>query len=812
MEHLLEFFHPTNYRLTLNINKQAELVQGQVTITGEQLSRVIKLHAEGLRISKIKATIDQKPIDFTLRNSILSFTPLPLKKQRTISLSFSYPLKRNMEGVYLSTYQHEGREERIVTTQFESHYARQAFPCIDEPAAKATFDLKIITPDLNDTVLSNMPVKSEKILEYQTVDHEFNLNQTVKKKIVEFETTPPMSTYLLAFVLGRFHSHQTKTKTGLTITTYAALNQNPKMLPYPSKVAAAAIDYYNQLFGIDYPLPKLDQVALPDFEAGAMENWGLITYRESCLLADQTSAYDTKETVALVITHELSHQWFGNLVTMRWWDELWLNESFATIMEYLATDHIFPEYQIFNQFFTSDCVAALRRDAIAGVQSVHQPITDPVEIPALFDPAIVYAKGARLMFMLLRLMGEKAFFSGLRDYFKQFKYQNTVGSNLWASLQPYADFDVEEFMTSWLSKPGYPVITAGRPTRFLLDGSTDDSKWPLPAAHDDMSGHFIINLAEDELQSKLANFTKLTIEQKLRLVIDRNLLARTPLVSSATLLDLLTKLQSEHNPALWQVTADLVSSLKLFFPDKATDTKLFKAFLINTISPLLDQIDYLPSSTESTDLTKLRPILLSLAIYARHQPTIHKLSSFYQADYTSLPVTIRHLIFRARLLVTQGSILSDLLAAYQKTSCPELKSDLLAAFTSVETPAECQTVLELLSSPEVIRPQDHPALLSYLLHNQSTKPEALHWLYTHWDYIKTISGDKSLDTYVRIAASSVHNSSESLNFNDFFDSLLSNPALKRSIIIAKADIKARLALIKSDQKAVKNRLLELHRP
>ena len=267
-----------------------------------------------------------------------------------------------------------------------------------------------------------------------------------------FEKTPKMSTYLLAFVIGKFNAMEGETKSGIKVRTLAPLDQDKVLLEFPNQVAIRALEFYEELFGVAYPLAKLDQVAIPDFEAGAMENWGLVTYRSSQLLCAEKSALASRKAVSLTVTHELSHQWFGNLVTMEWWNDLWLNESFATIMEYLCTDALFPEYQVWTDFFTGDCYAALRRDAVRGVQAVQEEVNDPAEIATLFDACIVYAKGARLMLMLMREMGETGFFKGVRQYFKDNAYKNTAAADLWRALNPYAEFDVSEFMTAWLSR------------------------------------------------------------------------------------------------------------------------------------------------------------------------------------------------------------------------------------------------------------------------------------------------------------------------------------------------------------------------
>ncbi len=228
-----------------------------------------------------------------------------------------------------------------------------------------------------------------------------------------------------------------------------------------------------------------------------MENWGLVAYRESMMLTTSSASLSTKRTVATTITHELAHQWFGDLVTMAWWDDLWLNESFASVVEYYAADAIYPELNVWQDFFTGDCLAALRRDCLPGVQAVQQAVHHPSEIATLFDGAIVYAKGARLILMLIRLMGEAKFRQGVRYYFDKFQYQNTTADDLWNALQLYANFDIKNFMHTWITQPGYPVLARKDASsvslkesqsssigigadfdehRFLITGDSDDTK------------------------------------------------------------------------------------------------------------------------------------------------------------------------------------------------------------------------------------------------------------------------------------------------------------------------------------------------
>ena len=811
MERLLKYFKPENYKLKLFIDKHAGTARGSVKITGTPLKDKIKLHAKGLTIDRI--TLDGAEVKWKLNNDELviagervtraggtpNFAATVSAKlgesagqdplaERTVIIDYHFNLNTNMMGCYLSSYDHAGTEHRLVSTQFESHYARECFPCIDEPAAKATFDLEITVPDLEDTIIANTPIK--------------NIKKTAEEKTVTFETTPKMSTYLLAFCIGEFQSRKTKSKHGVEVTTYCALNQDLNSIDFANQIAADALDYYDDAFGIPYPLPKLDQIAIPDFEAGAMENWGLVTYRESCLLSGETATIDDRQYVATVIAHELSHQWFGNLVTMEWWNNLWLNESFATMMEYLCIDAIRPEYKILEDFFIGECRAALNRDALPGVQAVQQDVDDPAEIATLFDGAIVYAKGARLMFMLYRLMGERSFFAGLKEYFKAYKYGNTTGDDLWVTLQKHADFDVKQFMDAWISQPGYPVITDDHQQRFLLSGVTDNTTWPLPKITDDMSGHYLINLSAEEFEEKLAKFGDLNFEQKVRLLLDRSLLSKTPIVSTALHLELLPYFRVETDDSLWGPISGLIGDLKPFFPVSNPDFDRFKQYVLYIVKPQLDRLGYKKRENESENDTKLRSSVLGLALFSENEEVLRHLAVLPTSD----PET-RYAVLYARLRQNEAEEFPKLLKKYQKTSDPDLKNDLLSVLTSARE--HNSELIDLLKQPKIVRPQDHLYLFAYLIRNYKTQKDAFAWIYKNWDYVCEITGEKSIEDYPRIMANVIRTNEKAEEFNNFFAKFSENPILKRTLEVAKNEINARLTLIATDNKDVHNTLKRL---
>ena len=777
MERFLDYFKSEKYVLDIAIDKHKKTIGGVVKVSGEVLNDTVKFHAVDLKITDVM--VNGKKVEFKADGEVLVISKLELGEAEIV-IHYNGNLNENMEGAYLSTYEYEGKTETIVATQFESHYAREAFPCIDEPAAKAEFEVNIEIPDKDDLVLVNTP-------------------------------SPRMSTYLLAWVIGKFHGKTVTNKHGVEITTYGALNQNADSVDFANEVAAKSLEFYDDNFGVAYPLRKLDQVALPDFEAGAMENWGLVTYRESMLLASRNATLSTKKSVALTVAHELSHQWFGDLVTMEWWDDLWLNESFATVMEYYTVDAAYPEFKIFEGFFTGDAYAALMRDAYSDVQSVHQEVHDPEEIATLFDPAIVYAKGARLMLMLIRLMGWESFCKGIRDYFEKFQYRNTVGDDLWACLGPYADFEPKELMHAFIDRPGYPVITGEEgflkysQKRFLLDGEMTKSDWPLPDVSEDMSGHYILNLSEEEFNKRLEDFDSLGLEEKVRLLIDRNLIAKTKLASSATLLSLVQKFENESSAAVWNIVLSIIANLKIFFDMDSEEERRYKKFVGRLIQPKLKELGLVTCQDDDENVIRLRAILLGLDYYAETKDNIEALAKFYDDDYGKIDVEIREAVLDAKLYL-KPNMIEQYLQRYREEADPELKAELLLAGAVSKDAKVLAKMIGLLGNYEVVKPQDQLHLFIYLYRNSRAREQVYQWLVTHWDEVAKMAGDKSLDSYPRYMANIIRTNKEYQEWLEFFEPMSDNPALARAIAIGKKEIVARLKLIKEDQEAVQEML------
>jgi puromycin-sensitive aminopeptidase len=381
-----------------------------------------------------------------------------------LALSFQGVLNSKMVGFYRAKYKSQETDsvKYMAVTQFEPTDARQAFPCWDEPALKSRFRITLVVPS-DRVAVSNMPVENESV------------RKSDGKKVVRFAETPLMSTYLVAFVVGEFDYLEASTSDGVQVRVYTQKGVSHQG-SFALDCAVRVLSFFTDFFGTSYPLPKEDLIAIPDFAAGAMENWGCITFRETALLLDaEKSAASARSRVAEVVAHELAHQWFGNLVTMEWWTHLWLNEGFATWAAELAVDHLFPSWQQWMQFVSTTFAAALRLDALRSSHPIEVEIARAQQVNEIFD-AISYCKGASVIRMLANYLGLEVFRDGLRRYLRKFTYGNASTDDLWHALEEESGKPIAQMMRSWTRQTGYPVIYFDdakmmvRQERFLADG------------------------------------------------------------------------------------------------------------------------------------------------------------------------------------------------------------------------------------------------------------------------------------------------------------------------------------------------------
>ena len=823
---LLDTFTPNHYNLTLDLTHAEEKeFSGTVIISGDSTSESISLHSKGLTIQS--ATIDNQPADvpFGEFDELILSQPNLKNGNHTIRIDFSGTITDAMHGLYPCYFTHDGVKKQLFATQFESHHAREVFPCVDEPAAKAEYDLTLITRS-GITVLGNMPVKSEE-------ENGDSLTTT-------FEKTPRMSSYLLAFVIGELHKKSARTESGVEVNVWATPAQNENTLDFALDIATRSIDFYDEYFGVKYPLPKSDHVALPDFSSGAMENWGLITYRESCLLADpELTPESSRRFIATVIAHELSHQWFGNLVTMQWWNDLWLNESFANMMEYVAIDALHPEWRMWEDFATNEVTAALRRDSLDGVQSVQADVNHPDEISTLFDPAIVYAKGGRLLVMVRKLIGEEAFRAGLKSYFEKFAYKNTVGNDLWQELESASGQPIVNLMNAWISQPGLPIISVSSSHNtailsqerfFIGEHQPSDALWPIPLFANQpldvkilnqkgttvsiekplqlncgLSAHFITKYDESTREYLLKNITELPTLDKICILQDATILARAGFENSASLLPLALSLKTETNEKVFGMAAGALTELRKFVDDNDAARDSLKRISGEFALATFEELGWDEKDGQSDDDRERHTTALSLMMYSEDKEVLDEAKTrFDNNKLEDLPTEIRALIISANVRHFETpEMIEDLFAAYKNTPSNDLQNDIAIGLTSTKNPETAEKILANIKDSNVIRPQDASRWFVYLIRTRESRQIAWNWLKENWAWVEdTFGEDKSYDDFIRYAATALLTTNELDDFRQFFEPMMNIPALTRTIKLGITEISARAELIKRDKEAV----------
>ncbi len=823
---LLDTFTPNHYNLTLDLTHAEEKeFSGTVIISGESTSESISLHSKGLTIQSV--TIDNQPagVSFGEFDELRLFQPGLKDGNHIVCINFSGNITDAMHGLYPCYFTHDGVKKQLFATQFESHHAREVFPCVDEPAAKAKYDLTLIThPGI--TVLGNMPVKFQK-------ENSDSLTTT-------FEKTPRMSSYLLAFVIGELHKKSARTKSGVEVNVWATPAQNENTLDFALDIATRSIDFYDEYFGVKYPLPKSDHVALPDFSSGAMENWGLITYRESCLLADpELTPESSRRFIATVIAHELSHQWFGNLVTMQWWNDLWLNESFANMMEYVAIDALHPEWRMWEDFATNEVTAALRRDSLDGVQSVQADVNHPDEISTLFDPAIVYAKGGRLLVMVRKLIGEEAFRAGLKSYFEKFAYKNTVGNDLWQELESASGQPIVNLMNAWISQPGLPVVsvssshdaaTLSQERFFIGEHQPSDALWPIPLFANqpldvkilnqkettvsiekplqlncDLSAHFVTKYDESTREYLLKNITELPTLDKICILQDATILARAGFENSTSLLPLALSLKTETNEKVFGMAAGALTELRKFVDDNDAARDSLKKISGEFARATFEELGWDEKAGESDDDRERRTTALSLMMYSEDEEVLNEAKTrFGNNKLEDLPTEIRALIISTNVRHFETpEMIENLFATYKNTPSNDLQNDIAIGLTSTKNPETAEKILANIKDSNIIRPQDASRWFVYLIRTRESRQIAWNWLKENWAWVEdTFGEDKSYDDFIRYAATTLLTTDELNDFQQFFEPMENIPALARTIKLGITEISARVELIKRNREAV----------
>ena len=835
VEHFITQFVPEHYDLFLDLSRETKTFSGKVTITGHAKSDRISLHQKDLEIASVEVAGQDRPFTVDYENEALHIE-LAEAGQVKMVIAFSGKITDNMTGIYPSYYTVDGVKKEVLSTQFESHFAREAFPCVDEPEAKATFDLALrFDQAAGEVALSNMP--------------ETDVENRKETGIWKFETTPRMSSYLLAFVAGDLQGVTAKTKNGTLVGVYSTKAHPLSNLDFSLDIAVRSIEFYEDYYGVKYPIPQSLHIALPDFSAGAMENWGLVTYREVYLVVDENSTFDSRQQVALVIAHELAHQWFGNLVTMKWWDDLWLNESFANMMEYVCVDAIEPSWNIFEDFQTGGVPAALKRDATDGVQSVHVEVKHPDEINTLFDGAIVYAKGSRLMHMLRRWLGDADFAKGLHAYFEKHQYSNTIGRDLWNALGQASGRDVAAFMDSWLEQPGYPVLTVKvendvlkiSQKQFFIGEHEDKNRlWVVPLnsnwkglpdtletesieipgyaallaenkgalrLNTENTAHYITDYQGDLLEAVLAELETLDNTSKLQIVQERRLLAEAGHISYADLLPVLDKLAKEESYLVVSAVSQVISALERFI-DEGTDAETaFKALVAKLARHNYDRLGFEAKDGESDEDELVRQLTISMMIRsndAEASQVASQIFATHKENLAGLPAAIR-----AQVLINEmkhhetKDLVATYLDLYTHATDAVFKRQLAGALAYSTDADNIQTLIGSWKDKFVVKPQDLSSWYLQFLGHKATQETVWIWARENWDWIKAaLGGDMSFDSFVIFPSHIFKTDQRLAEYKEFFEPQLSDLALSRNIRMGIKDIAARVDLIKREKAAV----------
>eukprot|EP00927_Polykrikos_kofoidii_P021662 TRINITY_DN20438_c0_g1_i1.p1 TRINITY_DN20438_c0_g1~~TRINITY_DN20438_c0_g1_i1.p1 ORF type:complete len:884 (-),score=168.66 TRINITY_DN20438_c0_g1_i1:86-2737(-) len=834
---------PTQYDLTLEPDLEKFVYTGLVKIECNVIVATdeITLNQKLLLI----ADVSFKPLDdgkaivaseitTKLKDMTATFSfpeVLPVGKG-VLEIKFAGSLNDQMAGFYRSKYTDtNGIERHMACTQFEAIDARRCFPCWDEPAVKAVFVVTLVYPS-HLKALANMPVAKSEM-------------QADGRKRQTFAPTPKMSTYLLAFVIGELACVSAKTKHDVDVHVFACPGSVDKC-NFALKCGVRSLDLFNDFFGVPYPLPKLDMVAIPDFSAGAMENWGLVTYRESCLLCDeQTVSSAQKVQICIFIAHELAHQWFGNLVTMDWWDDLWLNEGFATWMETFATDKLFPEWGVWEGYVSTEQQSALKLDGLRSSHPIQVPIKRAEEVEEVFD-AISYCKGGSVIRMIFAVLGQEKFQDGLQKYFKKHQYGNTETSDLWAAWSEASGQPVAKMMSSWTLEKGFPVLTVlSDPWQtggdvceveieqrwFLADGSVeagDAAKtWFVPVIMGTDQGQCPVVFIDPEnkvqkvscgsltdvawlklnfgqhvplrvlyppsmLGRLIAGVKSLSAEDKIGLLSDSYALTKSGAMEPIQLVRLLNSFRGESNDKVWSELAAVFGGLRrvvLQGLDEAT-AAAFVEFAGRLVKPVFQKVGWDTCSGDDDNLKVLRGIILGLvSSYCFLDPVVvveaqQRCEAFLAApsDPSALSADIRVAVLSVAVKSsTSTDIFERIRKAHDVVTDAAVKTAIYQALSHAPTPEMRRLVLDW-SLSESVRPQDLKSFLRTMpLSSKSGAEAVFEWVKADYSRILARIGESSMQDVVKGSGSGFVTSERAAELEAFWKSQMIYSVFEKSL-------------------------------
>ena len=777
------------------------------------------LHANGTTLTSKSVTIDKDA-----ETATLDFGETIQPGDARLEMVFTGELNDKLIGFYRSEYTSQDGETRyLATTQFEPTDARRAFPCWDEPAKKATFEVTLVFSDEYQAV-SNTPVVEEAV-------------PGPGLKSVRFAETPIMSTYLLVFIVGNLTSIEERAAGGTTVGVWTTPGKEDQA-SFALDTSVKLLGYFNEYFGIPYPLPKLDHIAIPDFAAGAMENWGAVTYRETALLVDpDNSSAGTRQRVAEVIAHEMAHMWFGDLVTMEWWDDLWLNESFASWMGNKAVDWLFPEWEMWTQFVNMDTNRALSLDGLKNSHPIEQAVKNPAEVSQLFD-AISYSKGASVIRMLENFLGEESFRKGLNRYLSSHMYDNARTEDLWSALETESGQPVTAIMDSWVKQMGYPVLqvesdrTGGQTTlsvtqeRFVYDRLLDDGGpdsdfddnevWRVPVSASQGSeestvtvmdgrqtqidvpgpgdgwvklnplqtGFFRVNYSTEDWQRLVPAIESLELHATDRLGIqnDAYALSRAGLLPVTQFLSLAQAYKNEGDASVWSDLASNLRDIEQLISDEAIHPA-YQGFAREIFGPAARKIGWEPKSGEGHLDALLRSTVLSQA-GSYHDPDVTAQASErfqkYLQDRETLAPDLRGVVFALAAQSGGKDVYDQIWGLEGETDLAEEKIRLLMSLTRFQQHELLNSTLADSLSAKV-RSQDSITLVAGVAANPKGRDLAWEFVKDNWAEFDRRYGGGGFGLMRLVSICSHFNSQEKADEVDSFFAEHPAPAAERTI-------------------------------
>jgi len=697
------------------------------------------------KVDVAKLTNDEKTEQWTI-----PLTSALKEGSAKLMIEFVGSLNDKMKGFYRSKYKlSDGNDGFCGCTQFEATDARRAFPCWDEPAAKATFSVEMTCPK-ELTVLSNMPEIDRKELDDD------------KNVTVLFDKTPIMSTYLLAWVIGEFESVESKTSRDILVRVWTTIGRKSEA-EFACDVACRCLDFYEKYFEIEYPLPKCDMIAVPDFAAGAMENWGLVTYREVALLCDKEKAsLKAKQYVLIVVCHELAHQWFGNLVTMDWWSQLWLNEGFACFMEYLSSAALHPDWKMWNMFLLSEYLRAFELDGMTTSHPIEVDVNTAAEAEEVFD-TISYCKGACVIRMLESYLGKEVFRKALNKYLNKFKYSNAVTTDLWHYMASESKKPVALIMENWTRKQGFPLISASRSAdggtltlkqqRFLISGDDEEkTTWNVPMClrvegedkiqqilldeaektfdvsksakfvhiNADSTGFYCCNYDEGMTEQISSNLSSLSQIDRICLIRDTKSLAVSGVPGATVkLLGIVAASKDEADYPVWDALLSAMADVVHIVDGDEEIMKDINAIMVKTLGGIYKKLGFDPAEEQKDDKEDettsglFRPLILgAMAKYKNEQVIAEMMKRFHafmdnKYDDDALSSSIRGTTFANCIKNGKEKEYNALKQYYNTTENPLDKSSALRSLGMVRYSDKAMSdFLEWVISSDEVRSQD----------------------------------------------------------------------------------------------------------